>query len=165
MNSGSDPRPLLTERDGVSVADGCYTRAQLERSIALVRAQAPRLRAYSQATFMRGQWMTQTVYMNDDGTDSRFEDGTLVSPGGLVYTSEAAAIGQALQSNVNRVDELLYRGHFTIDRRRCSRIGRRKKAHPFEKSPTLAQVRALQPTPADFHASAGYQRFAECFTD
>lgn len=120
---------------------GRFTREHLERSIALVRQQALRLKAYHRAVQPdrsyhreRGEWMNESVFMTDGGDDLVRDDGTLVTPGGTVCASEAYAIDQALQANVNAVDKILHRSHFKADG------FSRKKAHPFEKSPTLAQI-------------------------
>jgi hypothetical protein len=121
---------------------GRFTREHLERSIALVREQAPRLKAYFRAVPYnppyreedRGEWMSEVVFINEDGSDYLRDDGTYVSPGGTVCGSEAYAIDDAVQSNVDAVDQILYRNHFLRDG-----YGR-KKAYAFDKSPTLAKV-------------------------
>ena len=56
-------------------------------------------------------------------------------------------------ANIDMIDKIKRPQWFT-------KGGSRNLRYPREKSPALSEARQAQ-----FHASAGYQRFAECFND
>ena len=87
-------------------------------------------------------------------------DGTRVSPLSTACGTDELAIRRATEANIDRIDRIERPEWFTVS-------GGRKVRYPREKSPALHQARAAvsQGAPAEFHATAGYQRFAEAFND
>jgi hypothetical protein len=81
------------------------------------------------------QWAVQTVLIHSSG-----EETPMPLRYCTLYTTEQEALSRALRTNVDRLDEVFHREHFTRDRRNMGGLGPRKKAHPFEASPTLARA-------------------------
>ena len=141
-----------------------YTRDDLEATIAYLRTLAPRVPGYETAEpsdhpGLPG-WASAFYFLDADGSDHLRADGTRVSPMSTSVGTEEQAIQRATEANIDRIDRIERRQWFTVDRRSADRIGRRKMRYPREKSPALSEARQAQ-----FHASTGYQRFAECFPD
>ena len=134
-----------------------YTRDDLEATIAYLRTLAPRVNGYETAErsdhpTLPG-WHAVFYYLDANGSDAVRADGTRISPMSTACGTEEQAIQQATEDNIDRIDQVKRPEWFT-------RRGGRNARYPREKSPALSEARQAQ-----FHASAGYQRFAECYNN
>jgi hypothetical protein len=66
------------------------------------------------------------------------EDGTEIAPTSESFADEADVVSIATRANIDAVDRHLYPHHF------AKRVRTRKKQYPIERSPTLAEVLAVE---------------------
>jgi hypothetical protein len=82
-----------------------------------------------------GRWAVQHMMIHSGGTEAGLSLRYCQH-----YPTEQEALSAALQTNVDALDAVLHPSHFLRNR-----PWRRKKAHPFAASPTLARALGQQP--------------------